>query len=217
MNFFTDILFPNRCLQCNHIIGGKDIICEECYDQVDFIHWESLPETPLQQRLSSLFPIENSYALMNFEKEGLSRKLIHNLKYANREIIGDTLARWTAEKINLKSKPDILINIPLHIKKLKKRGYNQLHRFTEILSKEWNIPYNHHYLKRTAYSTAQARKKLIHRKENLNIFTVPNPVENIHFLLIDDVCTTGSTLASCAWEILKTPGNKLSVLVMAID
>ncbi|HFK5505544.1 ComF family protein [Elizabethkingia anophelis] len=217
MNFFTDILFPNRCLQCNHIIDGKDIICEGCYDQVDFTHWESLPKTLLQQKLCSLFPVENSYALMNFEKDGLSRKLIHNLKYANREIVGDTLARWTAEKINLKSKPDILINIPLHAKKLKKRGYNQLHRFTETLSKEWDIPYNHHYLKRTAYSTAQARKKLKQRKENINIFIVPNPLENIHFLLIDDVCTTGNTLASCAWEILKTPGNKLSVLVMAID
>ncbi|MDV2459311.1 phosphoribosyltransferase [Elizabethkingia anophelis] len=198
MDFFTDILFPNRCLQCNHIIDGKDIICEGCYDQVDFTHRESLPETLLQQKLSSLFPVENSYALMNFEKDGLSRKLIHNLKYANREIVGDTLARWTAEKINLESKPDILINIPLHAKKLKKRGYNQLHRFTETLSKEWDIPYNHHYLKRIAYSTSQARKKLKQRKENINIFIVPNPLENIHFLLIDDVCTTGSTLASCA-------------------
>ncbi len=52
----------------------------------------------------------------------LAEKLIHNLKYANREIVGDTLARWTVEKINLKSKPDILINIPLHAKKLKKTG-----------------------------------------------------------------------------------------------
>lgn len=217
MNFITDFLFPNRCLQCNSIIESKEVICEECYDKIDFTHWEYFEENALHQKLNPLFNVSDTYALMNFEKEGLSRKIIHQLKYAGRENIGKRLAEWTTEKIQLKQKPDLLINIPVHSRKLKKRGYNQLHLFTETLSDIWNIPHQHNYLKKVQYHDAQARKSRRNRLENKDIISIPLPVQNTHFLLIDDVCTTGNTLASCARKILETPGNKVSILVMAID
>ena len=67
---------------------------------------------------------------MEFEQEGLSRKIIHQLKYHSQEKSRKILADWIAERLQFQEdKPDILVTVPLHPKKLKKRGYNQLHLF----------------------------------------------------------------------------------------
>ena len=155
---------------------------------------------------------------MHFSQENLSRKIIHELKYKSREKVGKTLAEWTTEQLDFNNnKPDLLVSVPLHPKKLKERGYNQLHLFTENLSEFYNIPYDQDLIKRNHYSKAQALKDKQHRIETANPFSITKNISGKHILLIDDVFTTGNTLASIAWEILKAGNNKVSVLVMAID
>nr|WP_315054206.1 phosphoribosyltransferase family protein [Chryseobacterium indoltheticum] len=155
---------------------------------------------------------------MKFEKENLSRKIIHELKYKSREKAGKTLAEWTAERLDFKKeKPDVLVSVPLHPKKLKERGYNQLHLFTETLSRFYGIPFSHNLIKRNHYSKAQALKDKQHRLETQNTFSITENITDKHILLIDDVFTTGNTVSSIAWEILKAGNNKVSVLVMAMD
>ncbi|GAA5086994.1 hypothetical protein GCM10023210_09460 [Chryseobacterium ginsengisoli] len=155
---------------------------------------------------------------MQFSQENLSRKIIHELKYKSREKVGKTLADWTTERLDFKNeKPDLLVSVPLHPKKLKERGYNQLHLFTENLSEFYNIPFDHELIKRNHYSKAQALKDKEHRLETENTFSITKSISGKHILLIDDVFTTGNTLASIAWKILKSKDNKVSVLVMAID
>ena len=125
-----DILFPNRCLQCNNIIEGDEIVCESCLDDISFTHFQTKRDHTLYQRCKSLFPLEEAYALMIFEEHGLSRKILHELKYRSREVIGKILADWTKERLSFENeKPDLITTIPLHPKKQKERGYNQLHLF----------------------------------------------------------------------------------------
>jgi len=218
VNIIVDILFPHRCLNCNDIMDNEEIVCENCRTMISFTHWESIKENPLKQRLNSFFEIYNAYALMNFEKKGLSRKILHQLKYAGNENVGKILAKWVQEKIHLIEKPDLLINIPLHPKKLKQRGYNQLHLFTKTLSEYWKIPYNNDYLIKTSYNKKSQAKRDREGRGKINVeFKIPKQLSNTHFLLIDDICTTGNTISKYARKILETSGNKISVLVMAID
>ena len=213
-----DIFFPNRCLQCNSIISKEELVCEICIPQIKFSHHHFYDENPLKNRCKLLFPVENAFALMEFEQEGLSRKIIHQLKYHSQEKVGKILADWTAERLQFQEdKPDILVTVPLHPKKLKKRGYNQLHLFANTLSKHWGIPHQENFLKRNSYQKAQARKDKLHRLETKYDFSVTENLHGKHILLIDDVFTTGNTINTIAWEILKNPSNKISVLVMAID
>lgn len=213
-----DLLFPNRCLHCNRIISGKEIICELCIEQVNFTHWDFTEENPLKQKCSILFPVQNAYALMQFEEESLSRKIVHDLKYRSREKIGKNLADWVSERLQFeKGKPDLLAPVPLHRKKLKERGYNQLKLFTEALSQHYGIPYDHDVIKRNFYKKAQALKDKAHRSETENLFSINKKIENRHVLIIDDVYTTGNTMSSVAWEILKSGDNTVSVLVIAVD
>lgn len=213
-----DILFPNRCIHCNRIIEGNLLVCLVCFEQIRFTHFTFFEDNYITEKCRLLFPIENAFALMQFEKESLSRKIIHELKYKGRENVGKILAEWVAEQVDFKNeKPDLLVSVPLHPKKLKERGYNQLHSFTESLSKFYEIPCSHNLIRRNHYSKAQALKDKTHRLATENTFSIMKNISGKHILLIDDVFTTGNTLASIAWEVLKAGDNKLSVLVMAID
>lgn len=214
---FLDLLFPNSCLGCECIIDGKEIICNLCRDKIHFTHFNFYEHHILKQKCQMLFPIENAFALLYYEKNQLSQKIIHQLKYKQQEKVGRILADWTTEFLHLdKETPDLITNIPLHPKKLKQRGYNQLHLFTEILSKFYQIPYDHNILKRDIYTQAQAQKDKAHRQEHSNVFSINKKISQRHILLIDDVITTGNTLSSAAWE-LSNQGHKVSVLLMAID
>lgn len=213
-----DFLFPNRCLNCNRIIPAEEIVCEACFNQIHFTHWNFISENILKQKCRLLFPVENAFALLQFEKESLTRKIVHELKYKNREKVSKILAKWTIEKFDFQDqKPDLIVTVPLHPRKQKERGYNQLHLFADTISRKFNIPTDHFLIKRNRYKKAQALKDKAHRAETENVFSITKPIENQHILLIDDVFTTGNTMASVAWEILKSGNNKVSILVMAVD
>ncbi|MGG5211067.1 ComF family protein [Chryseobacterium sp. MIQD13] len=213
-----DLFFPNRCISCNRIIDADLLVCSLCFEQIHFTHFDYFGGNTVKEKCRLLFPVENTYALMKFEENGLSRQLIHELKYKSRENAGKTLAEWTTERLDFKNgKPDILVSVPLHQKKLRERGYNQLHLFTETLSKFYDIPFDHELIQRNHYSKAQALKDKKHRLETENPFSLSKPISGKHILLIDDVFTTGNTVSSIAWEILNAGENKVSVLVMAVD
>lgn len=216
--FLVDLLFPNRCLECNRIIDHNEVVCELCLDQIYFTHHHFSQSNLLLEKCRLLFPVEKAYALMQFEEESTSQKIIHQLKYGSREKIGKIIATWTLEKIDLShSKIDLLVTIPLHPKKKKERGYNQLHLFADTLSSSLKIPAEHNLIKRNFYKKAQAKKKRAQRTFNENLFSVTKNISNQHILLIDDVFTTGNTMSAVAWQILKEGNNKVSVLVMAMD
>lgn len=217
INIVFDFLFPNRCLGCSRIIFTSKAVCEICYSQIHFIHYDFTDEHLFKNKCKLLFPIENAFALMEFEKNTISRKVIHGLKYKGRENIAKNIAQWTIEKLDFKNqKPDLLIDVPIHCKKLKKRGYNQLHLFTEELAKHYHIPYNHDVFKRNIHSKAQALKNKIGRQKSQNLFSLHKKIENQHVLIIDDVFTTGNTISNLAWDLIHQ-NNKVSILIMALD
>ncbi|REC49717.1 ComF family protein [Chryseobacterium pennipullorum] len=213
-----DLLFPNRCIHCSRIIDAELLVCDICFSQIHFTHYDYCENNPIKEKCRLLFPVENTYALIQFETESLSRTIIHELKYRNREKAGKVLADWTTERLDFKEQaPDLMVSVPLHPKKLRERGYNQLHVYTETLSAFYNIPYDHHLIKRNHYSKAQALKDKQHRLDADHTFSVTESVTGKHILLIDDVFTTGNTVSSIAWEILNAGDNTVSVLVMAMD
>ena len=213
-----DFIFPNRCLDCNLIISSNEVVCAACLDQIDFTHYNFNTNNPLKEKCSTLFPIEKAFALMKFSQENSSQKILHQLKYGSRKKIGKILAEWTLEKCDItNNKPDIIATIPLHPKKQKQRGYNQLHLFADTLAKTWEIPVDHEILKRNTFGKAQAQRNKSDRSKTINQFSLTKDIQNQHILIIDDVFTTGNTMSLAAWEFLQHQDNKISVLVMAID
>jgi ComF family protein len=161
-------------------------------------------------------------ALFYFHKKGIVQDLIHNLKYKGHEEIGAILGEWYAEDlktIDLLQSVDEIVPVPLHRRKLKERGYNQVTAFGKALSSGLNIDFNGSILVRNVYSKTQSKKNLLGRTEGIeSTFDVSftEKDHNKHFLLIDDVITTGSTLEACSRALLKIPGAKISIVCMAM-
>lgn len=161
-------------------------------------------------------------AFLYFHKKGMVQELIHNLKYKGHQEIGTVLGNWYVE--DLKEIPfdtpfDAVIPVPLHKKKFKERGYNQVTTFGKAIASGFEIPFNDKILLRKIYSKTQSKKNLLGRSENIeNIFDVEfNETDhNKHFLIVDDVLTTGATIEACSRALLKIPGSKISVICMAM-
>jgi ComF family protein len=144
------------------------------------------------------------------------------LKYKGQEEIGSVLGTWYAEDLKnsvIIQSVDEIIPVPLHKRKIRERGYNQVTNFGLSLSKNLNISYNPNLLVRNIYSKTQSKKNLLNRSDGIDtIFDVAftEKDHNKHFLLIDDVITTGSTLEACSHALLKIPGAKISIVCMAM-
>lgn len=214
-----DLLFPNRCLHCTRMIEAHEWICSACWDQVALAHYDFNGTNDFAKRCRVHFPIENAYALFEFVKSSPVQTAIHQLKYKHREIIGRFFAELFISKLSeLPSEIDLITYIPIHEKKRRDRGYNQLTQFCTIIGNHFKIPVEHNALIRKIHRKAQAQKSKEERYITQNIFECTQPYHGTHFLLIDDVYTTGNTIASAAWQLLKSgEGNKISVLVMAED
>ncbi|MBR4625138.1 MAG: ComF family protein, partial [Alphaproteobacteria bacterium] len=112
---------------------------------------------------------------------------------------------------------DFIIPVPLHPRKLKIRGYNQSEKIAEGLSQVLNIPIDNNVLTKTTYNDTQTKKHRYERFLNSqNLFTANHSpkYEGLHYLIVDDVLTTGSTLESCINELKTIPGVKVSIFTL---
>lgn len=214
-----DVLFPNRCSGCAVLLDAEEILCPECLSLLSFTHWPFQSENDLKIRCRLNFPIENGWALLLYEKRELSQKIIHQLKYGHREKVGKFLGKIAASQIgDSLTDIDVITTIPLAKAKQRARGYNQLTLFAEEIAKGRNIAVKHDVLLRPKNSKSQASKSLKERLSSPDAFAINTPMSNKHFLLVDDVFTTGTTLAFAAWHLLKCgENNKVSVAVMAVE
>ena len=115
--------------------------------------------------------------------------------------------------------PDLLLPVPLHPRKKKKRGYNQSEWIARGLNSLLQLPIDTTSLRRIKETDTQTNKPTYERWQNVqDIFSVvaPKELEGKHILLIDDVITTGSTIGACAEALLTVPGVRVSILAVAI-
>jgi ComF family protein len=218
-----NLFFPPVCSGCHSLlISNENVICTLCRHNLPLTNHHINPENEAFKKFYGRIPVEYASALLYFHKKGIVQELIHNLKYKGQEEIGTVLGEWYAEELRnlaiIKS-VDQIIPVPLHKRKLRERGYNQVTNFGLALSKNLNLDYNDSVLLRKIYSKTQSKKNLLHRSDGIDTtfdvsFTEKD--HNKHFLLIDDVITTGSTLEACSHALLKIPGAKISVVCMAM-
>ena len=218
-----NLFFPPVCAGCNSfLLVNEKVICTVCRHDIPLTNHHLNPENDAFKKFYGRIPVLHASALFYFHKKGIVQQLIHNLKYKGQEEIGTTIGQWYAEDLkNIESLVSIdeIIPVPLHRRKLKERGYNQVTAFGKALSCSLDLQYNDSLLIRNVYSKTQSKKNLLGRTEGIEtIFDVSftEKDHNKHFLLIDDVLTTGSTLEACSHALLKIPGAKISIVCMAM-
>lgn len=161
-------------------------------------------------------------SLFYFKKKSRVQNLLHYLKYKNHEELGLVLGRMHAQQLSMSdlfSGIDMVIPVPLHRHKFKKRGYNQAALLARGYAEELNALCVEEVLVRLMDTSSQTRKNRFERYENMEGVFSCNLLEIIQgkkVLLIDDVITTGSTLESCINELLKSGCKEVLVASIAI-
>ncbi len=220
-----NLFFPKVCAGCESLLlSGENVICTRCRHDMPQTNHHLIVENEAFRKFYGKVPVEFVVCFLYFHKRGIVQQLIHNLKYKGCEPIGTVIGDWFWPNLTshvATHKIDEIRPVPLHPKRLRKRGYNQVSTFGKSLSEHLNIPYNDRLLVRRLYSKTQTRKNLLNRSQlvQTNIFETDFTTTNHqkHFLLIDDVLTTGSTLEACARALLRIPGAKISVATIAFS
>lgn len=156
-----------------------------------------------------------------YTSEGGYNNLILNAKFRNQRQLAFELGRMMAsffeENEELKS-VDYIIPLPLHKSRQRWRGYNQAESICRGLSDEMGIPVLCHVVIRHRKSKVQSKLKGSEdRRVNVDgIFSVTNPelLNGKSILLVDDVITTGATIASCA-KAIKEAAPKCRIYIGA--
>ena len=220
---FTSLFYPNCCPGCGRaLLKGEKTICSSCLlsmPQTDF-HLDEWNQ--LARRLYGRFPVSNALAFLRFTKNGRIQHLLHNLKYRNQPEIGMALGTIYGGKLleaGFKERFDVIMPVPLHPTRLRKRGYNQSLKFAEGLSSILEVPVDSATLFRRHKTSTQTRKSKLERWENVSdVFGLRDEAmpRNRHVLLADDVITTGATVEACANTLLRQVPCRVSVICIAV-
>jgi len=190
-----------RCHGCGGANAGHLALCPECL-RVGARPWD--------------------FAVSAFPFHGLVRDAIHCYKYRRRTSLAPFFARcmaeaWTAYAENRRI--DAITPVPLHWFRTWQRGYNQAAILSRLIAKQLQTNYMTP-LRRVRYTRQQARMDLTQRRKNVHgAFAVANrkAVVNQRLLLVDDVFTTGATLAAATAVLLDAGAASVSVLTIARD
>jgi len=221
-NDFISLFYPQVCFACgNSLFSNEEVICTFCRYHLPRTDFHKNKENALAKSFWGRVNLENVSACFYFSKGGKVQHLMHQFKYNGRYEIGQYLGRLYGA--DLKQEPayqdiEVVIPVPLHKSKLKKRGYNQSEKFAEGLAQAMEIETDTTTLIRTYASATQTRKSRFSRWENVKeifMITSPEKVSGRHVLLVDDVITTGATIEACASHLLKIEGTRVSVASLA--
>lgn len=197
LEFVLDFLFPPACAVCGKI--DKNWLCSKCEKRVERLE------------KSCLVNVENKKydkLLYIFKYESLIRKLILGYKFSNRAYLNNFFANIIVkneQNYNLLKQYDMIIPVPMHKKKMQKRGYNQTELVSEKIAKSLKIPNRPDILKKIVNTTTQSKLGGKARQTNIqHAFFIQNDieVEDKKIILLDDIYTTGATSEECS-KVLK--------------
>jgi ComF family protein len=219
---FVSLFYPNYCLGCSSsLIKGEDILCTNCIlDLPKTNHHEEI-DNPIKLRLEGRIQVSYAMAFLKFRKTGITQHLLHQLKYNNHPEIGVRLGKIYGLGLNESGYSklfDLIVPVPLHKSRVRKRGYNQSEKFAQGLSESLNILLDIDCVERRVRTSTQTRKTKIERWQNVkDVFVVSSPEKILgkRILLVDDVITTGATLEACGQKLLESGCQSLSIACLA--
>ena len=229
----TDVIFPPRCLGCAEILPHLNLrtFCASCRGKIRFINASHCPicgmaffDSPAPNHLcGNCLEKEPFFSLARAvaSYETLILDAIHQFKYGRDISTGAALASFMAEF----DFPDfdftdysIIIPVPLHIGRLRERGFNQSLILAKAIGKKYGIPVNFSLLKRSKSTLTQTGLDKTQREKNMRgAFTVSDnaKAKGKNIILFDDVYTTGATINQCAKILIKAGAGKVAVLTLA--
>lgn len=218
---FSNLLFPPTCAGCgNRLLDQEKHICLSCFFSLPIIYPHITQRNELEDKLIGYFQFVQARAFCNFEHGNSLQQIVHSIKYdKNKQLAiyaGELCAKHLVNE-NFFKDIDYLVPIPLHPKREQQRGFNQATEICKGISLITKIPIYEEAFKRIINNSSQTKLKKENRKNNVkNIFVchTPSTLVGKHILLVDDIITTGATMAALISSIPANISLKISVVAL---
>ena len=201
LNAILDLVFPPRCEVCRK--SGEAALCPECFSAIKFMK----PQYGI-----------HSAAVY----DGAIRTALHRFKFQKRkrlaEPLGILLVNYLGQAATLGMKElDSIVPVPLHRKRLRQRGFNQVELLARMIGRYYEVPVVA-ALERTRdtkpHFDLPKDKRLVNIKGAFRVCR-PQDVYNKRLLLLDDIYTTGATVAECAKTLSTAGARRIEVLTLS--
>ena len=219
---FSELLYPKLCGGCgNHLYENEEVVCVYCRASLPLSGECDFENNASEKLFWGKVSIAAAASFLFFQKKSSTQHLLHQLKYQQKENIGEWLGEQFAYSLQSKGRfaaVEIIIPIPLHPSRIKFRGFNQCDAIARGMASVLQIPIVNGVLTRSVATQSQTKKNRFQRFENMNsVFSLAqaSAIKGKNILLLDDVLTTGATLVSAAQVLQQAGCNKLFVGAIA--
>ncbi|MGQ9583927.1 MAG: double zinc ribbon domain-containing protein [Anaerolineae bacterium] len=216
-----DLLFPPRCGGCNSL---GHWLCPQCREALAWLEPPLCTQCGIPLRDGSLcracanHPLPYLHIRSAVFFEGAARQAVHRLKYVGRAALAAALAQvmleaWEREHVLVQA----VVPVPLHPERLRERGYNQAEVLARQLARLTSLPLVEAGLRRTRNTPPQVGLSMLERQRNVEgaFWCQERQFEGQTVLLVDDVCTTGSTLRAAAQALHQGGAVEIWALTLA--
>lgn len=221
---FIELFFPRTCCLCGRpLMVSEEEICLHCLSDLPEALNAECSNNYVVQRLQGRVPLVAATTLLIFKRKNNTQKLLHQIKYHGNERLAVIMGRQMGHALSRNRQfddVDIIIPVPLHPRKLRKRGYNQSFLLSKGIAEVFKRPISDNNLIRTRHTETQTRKNREQRLDNMqDVFQLRDPerLKGHHVLLVDDVLTTGATTEACWLALKKVENIKISLATLSVS
>lgn len=218
------LLFTPLCPVCGgRLCAGERHVCTRCRLLLPLTYTWTEEENPVLHKFDGLVPLMHASAFFYYGHADDWRRAVHAFKYGGMWRSAEILGRWYGDELHrsgLYRDADVVVPVPLHPLKRLRRGYNQSEYIARGIAAQLGLEVDVHSVVRCRNTSPQARRSKAERLTGVtDAFAVRRPerLAGRHILLVDDVLTTGSTLAECAKTLVEeVPDCCVSIAVLGV-
>lgn len=216
------LFYPPTCPVCGRgMPAGAGFMCISCRNEIPLTYYWEKADNPVREKVAGLLPVVQASAFFHYIPGSPFRGLVHRFKYSGGWKAARDMGEWFGDSLaasGLYNDIDLMVPVPLHRRKLYKRGYNQSEYIAEGLTRRLGASVCTRNLVRTRHSRSQTTVDGSRRWDNVHgAFRVKDPgsLKGKHILLVDDVLTTGATIAACGEELIRSVEDiRLSIVAL---
>ena len=185
-------------------------ICDSCREKID---WQT--GNPFRSYMDE-FAFDDVWPCCRYGF--YARRIISSLKQGGKRYIARGIGRLIAERVSAEDElPDVLVPVPMHRDKFRRRGFNQAELIARFASEQLGIPVLQALIKPEATASMRLSDGRVRRSLLVNAFALREDasVSGLHVALVDDVTTTGSTADTCARVLRENGASRITLLCFA--